>query len=221
MFAECLGVCKGINSIIGSGGKTTLIRTLADELKENAKVLITTTTHMFPYNDICCLLNPTLDDIYRFASDYQVLQIGNSSLDGKISNTNVSLSGLLTVFDYILIEADGSRGYPIKAHDINEPVIPADSSQIIEVIGADCFNLSIRERCHRPELFSEIAGVKIDDTITPEILGDVLNFENLSKTLFINKVENIDRLYFSEKLASFLKRKVCVGSLFRGDCICL
>ena len=48
---------KEIISIIGAGGKTTLIHRLADEYrKQNNKVLICTTTHMFrePETDISC-----------------------------------------------------------------------------------------------------------------------------------------------------------------------
>lgn len=48
-FSAALDVRPGITSIIGSGGKTTLLRTLAAELSDHAPVLLTTTTHFLPF----------------------------------------------------------------------------------------------------------------------------------------------------------------------------
>ncbi|HAD19635.1 MAG TPA: putative selenium-dependent hydroxylase accessory protein YqeC, partial [Lachnospiraceae bacterium] len=42
-----LRITPGITSVIGSGGKSSLIRCLAEELP--GRVLVTTTTHMYPW----------------------------------------------------------------------------------------------------------------------------------------------------------------------------
>ena len=42
-LAPLLGIQKGVTAIIGSGGKTTLLRTLASELP--GRVLLCTSTH--------------------------------------------------------------------------------------------------------------------------------------------------------------------------------
>ena len=45
-IAPLLHVGRGVTAIIGGGGKTTLMGTLAGELSKKGKVIITTTTHI-------------------------------------------------------------------------------------------------------------------------------------------------------------------------------
>ena len=45
-IAPLLNIVRGVTAIIGSGGKTTLLYTLAEELKEKGSVIICTTTHI-------------------------------------------------------------------------------------------------------------------------------------------------------------------------------
>ena len=45
-IAPLLHIGRGVTAIIGGGGKTTLIATLAGELSKKGKVIITTTTHI-------------------------------------------------------------------------------------------------------------------------------------------------------------------------------
>ena len=46
-IAPLLHVGRGVTAIIGGGGKTTLMETLAGELSKKGKVIITTTTHIY------------------------------------------------------------------------------------------------------------------------------------------------------------------------------
>ena len=55
-LANALGVRPGITAIIGSGGKTSLMRALSRQLSANgSRVLLTTTTHILPFRDMPCL----------------------------------------------------------------------------------------------------------------------------------------------------------------------
>ena len=45
-FSSILGIERGITSIIGSGGKTTLLYTLAEELAARGTVILCTSTHI-------------------------------------------------------------------------------------------------------------------------------------------------------------------------------
>ena len=66
----------------------------------------------------------------------------------------------------LLIEADGSRGLPLKAPDRHEPVIPAWVSDVVVVMGMAGFEkLLTAEYVHRPERFSEIAGIPVGSQI--------------------------------------------------------
>ena len=53
MLAEILGVRKGVTAVIGGGGKTTLLRTLGEELaRSGARVILATTTKFLPFPGI-------------------------------------------------------------------------------------------------------------------------------------------------------------------------
>ena len=51
-LSELLNIQPGVTAIIGSGGKTTLIKTLGRELAEEHSVLLTTTTKIMPFAEI-------------------------------------------------------------------------------------------------------------------------------------------------------------------------
>lgn len=53
---------------------------------------------------------------------------------------------LAELFDYVLVEADGSAHRPMKAHAPYEPVIPALTGQTVCVVGASGFGLPVRRR---------------------------------------------------------------------------
>ena len=43
---ELLGIEKGLTAVMGSGGKTSLLYELAEELRQRGTVLLATTTHI-------------------------------------------------------------------------------------------------------------------------------------------------------------------------------
>ena len=97
-----------ILSVVGAGGKTSLIRSLSKALSAKKKRhIIMTTTHMFR------------EEFGEFSS-----QIGSDADHGKIGIPDVeTLHQCMTSGQPILIEADGSHGYPCKAPEVWEPVI--------------------------------------------------------------------------------------------------
>ena len=48
-LAELLDIRPGVTAVIGGGGKTTLLRTLGEELSRTHTVLLCTTTKIFPF----------------------------------------------------------------------------------------------------------------------------------------------------------------------------
>jgi probable selenium-dependent hydroxylase accessory protein YqeC len=56
------------------------------------------------------------------------------------------------------IEADGSRGHPLKAHAAHEPLIPKQAERILYVVGADGIGKKVIEAAHRPELYAKKTG---------------------------------------------------------------
>jgi molybdenum cofactor cytidylyltransferase len=75
----------------------------------------------------------------------------------------------------VLNEADGSRMRPFKAPAEHEPVIPAATTLVVPVVGADVFGAPLGpERVHRPERVAALAGSALGDPVTPELVARVL-----------------------------------------------
>lgn len=65
--------------------------------------------------------------------------------------------------DVILIEADGSRGMPLKAPDEHEPCIPKSSCCVIAVMGGHILGAKVStENVHRWSQFADITGLTPD-----------------------------------------------------------
>ena len=60
-LAELLNIQRGLTAITGSGGKTTLLYALARELSAEARVIVCTTTHIYPPDGLPILWSPDRD----------------------------------------------------------------------------------------------------------------------------------------------------------------
>ena len=74
----------------------------------------------------------------------------------------------------ILVEADGAKHLPMKAHNDREPVIPDGCGRVILVIGAEGFGKPVSEAVHRPEIFAKLAGVDSTEVVKTDMLARVL-----------------------------------------------
>ena len=71
----------------------------------------------------------------------------------------------------LLIEADGSRGRPLKGWAVHEPPIPAFVDFVVQVAGLAGLGRSLDDQTvHRPEIFSKLSGLGPGELITPEAL---------------------------------------------------
>ena len=120
-------------------------------------------------------------------------------------------------FDYVLVEADGSAGYPLKAHAEHEPVIPPEANQTICVVGASGFGKPIVEAAHRAELYARLAGVSEMELVTAEMEAAVLKAEALHQRIYINQVDILPDISAARTLAALLDSPVLAGSLQRGE----
>ena len=75
----------------------------------------------------------------------------------------------------VLVEADGSRQRPLKAPASHEPVIPAWVDTVVVLAGLSGIGRPLNaEWVHRPERFSELAGVPLGQNVSAEVLIRVL-----------------------------------------------
>ena len=220
-LAKLLDMHPGVTAVIGGGGKTTLLRTLGEELAEESRVLLCTTTKIFPFHDLPCAM--TAEELNSLRRELRLMCAG-TPVPGteKLTAPPVPMAELAAWFDYVLVEADGSAQRPFKAHASHEPVIPAEASQVICVVGASGFGKPIREATHRPELYAQLAGVSVEDPVAPETEAAVLQAEGLHHIIYVNQVETRQDLAAAEALAALLDCPVLAGSLHRKEyVVCL
>ena len=187
-FAEDLGVRPGVTSVIGSGGKTSLLAALARELP--GTVVLTTTTHILPFADVPLVTSADADDVRAALAESRVVCVGSQAeKNGKLVTPKLGIDTLTSLADYVLVEADGARRLPLKAHAPWEPVIPACSARTILVLGASGLGHPVREKVHRPELFCELTGCAPDDSATPELVARAANAEALADVALVNQAD--------------------------------
>lgn len=156
-----------IIAVVGSGGKTTLIKKLAARYRREGKtVLVTTTTHMFIEEDT--LLT---DDAEQIISAIQETGYAMAGVPDGIKIKALSpetFEAVCACADVVLVEADGSKHMPLKYPNDTEPVIPEHTEEIIVVCGMNAIGRRAREVCHRLELVKACLGIEDDTVITPE-----------------------------------------------------
>ena len=188
-------------SVIGSGGKTTYLRVLSEQLP--GTVILTTSTHIFPFSGLPLVkvTGPASPENrerllreLRFAlARSRVICLGKSEPSGKLADPSSVLpfEALLPEADHLLVEADGAAGRPLKAHRPWEPVIPACSDLTVCMVGTSGLGKPVSEACHCPDLFAGLAGITRDEIVTEEHVANVLNRENLADCYLINQIDTL------------------------------
>lgn len=212
-ISALLGVERGVTALIGGGGKTTLMYTLAEELRHRGTVVVTTSTHIQRPEQYPVLT--AADDVAAALAEHGAVCVASESPEGKLCAPALSFEALAALADFVLVEADGSKRLPLKAHAPHEPVIPVNARRIIYVVGADGFGRPIRQVCHRPERYAALCGAAEDDLVTPALEAKVLHAEGYDTGwVYINKVETPEDWRNAEALAALLPGKVIAGSLW-------
>ena len=208
IFSEALGICPGVTAIIGGGGKTCLLMVLANELKDIGSVIICTTTRIYPPKDMEVLLGADKDKVSEALDRYGVVCVGEMYGE-KLGPSNIAMSELARLADYVIAEADGAKGMPLKAHAIHEPVIP-EGAKVIYVIGADGIGKSIADAAHRPELYAEKLGTEVSHTVTPE---DAARMVDHGDTVLFNKAESPTDVQNGRSFAEHFSGTTVIASL--------
>ena len=119
-----------IISVVGSGGKTTLIKKLAARYRSEGKtVLVTTTTHMFLEEDT--LLTDDADTIIGVLREAGYAMAGIPEGEKIKALSQKTYEEVCSFADVVLVEADGSKCLPLKYPNTTEPVIPENTDEII------------------------------------------------------------------------------------------
>lgn len=140
-------------SLIGGGGKTTLLYLLGLSLAQSgAAVLLTTTTHLgFPPPDGVPFFSPaSKEELCEAAEKGKAILAAFPALRGKVQGIpNEWFRPAMAAYDYILIEADGSRNLPLKWHHSHEPCIPPETELLIQLSGLSALGKRAEDVLHR------------------------------------------------------------------------
>ena len=191
---------KPVVAIVGSGGKTSLLWYLA-EANRRKKVLASTTTKI--------LLPPSAqydrlwDGSLLKGNDAQAgITLAVEPLEGAEGKQGPVSADVLEkqacAYDYVVIEADGSRNLPLKGWTKEEPVVPPFTTCTIGVITLWPVGRPISTTIiHRLREFCEISGGQPGEALSlTHVASAVAHPLGLMKAargqrvLFVNQVED-------------------------------
>jgi probable selenium-dependent hydroxylase accessory protein YqeC len=210
---ELLCVEPGVTAVVGSGGKTTLVRAIGEAMmRRGSTVLLCTTTHIMPFEGLRNLYNPPERELITALREERILCIGTPGAEGRrITMPKLSINRLAELADFVIVEADGAHRKPLKAHASYEPAIPEGTNHTVCVVGISGLGQPISEVVHRPEIFARLSGTDRDATI--ESVARVLNVERVAERYFLNQADTPERWEWARCLAALLDRPAVAGSL--------
>lgn len=218
-LSDRLAIPRGVTAVVGGGGKTSLIWRLAQELSQRATVLIATTAHIRP--PACeTLLKPDPMAIRDALLRHRLLAIGDPAPEGKLAQASRLHGEYYGLADYVLIEADGSRGFPVKAPAAHEPAMPREPSLTIAVAGMSCCGRTVAQAAHRPALYAALTGLREQDLITPAAVAKALADPAGQRKgvpgrflIILNQADTEERIAFAREVASLLTEETWIMAL--------
>jgi probable selenium-dependent hydroxylase accessory protein YqeC len=223
-LVEAFGVAKGdVVSLVGAGGKTTVLYALSMELRRRGLSVVTTcTTHMqLPTSGTAAPLVVVEEESNwlttvkaRIAHYGSVIVIENRARPDKLRGLDpVMIDPLRSLADCVVIEADGARGRSFKAPADHEPVIADETTLSVVIVGLDALGAPLHERfVHRVEIVKRLAKAPPASEVTNDVVvAAVIDgyFPKLPRhgrrLVLLNKASD-DRLKAAEKLGEALLR---------------
>ncbi len=152
---------------------------LAGELVRDGKKVITTTTTKIlepaSTESPCVLVALGFEEIRKFLeqnlSKFGHITVAAERLQSKklkgISLEIINSLWALTEVDFMIIEADGAAGRPVKAPREGEPVIAPETTVTVALLGIDGAGVPVREESvFRSEQVSQLTGLPIGAPLT-------------------------------------------------------
>jgi len=217
----------GVISLVGAGGKTTLMFAIAKELAEAGEsVLTTTTTKIYvpsPVQSPRVIVSPGSEGVLEQARALLPSGLQMTAACGHVGGGE-KLAGFppevvdeiwrSALFRWIAVEADGAAGRSLKAPAPHEPVIPTSSGWIIAVVGLDVVGMPLDERwVFRPQFYARITGLPRGRPVTADSITAALLHEDgimrgspaaARRYVYLNKADDSQRLESGRRLAAAL-----------------
>lgn len=205
-------------AVIGAGGKTTTLSKLAG-LHRAERVLLTTTTHIFPFSPPVCdrlCIAPTAEEITQALAQPGVVCAGVPSKNEKLTGLSEEiLQAASQSADWIFYEADGAKCLPLKLHSDTEPVILPGTAHCFVVAGLSAWGKPICEAIHRYQLredWSQNPGRLVDGTVIADCVRDAVQACELPRanlTVLLNQVDTVTEKM--EEIAAMMRELKAEG----------
>lgn len=162
-----------IVSLVGGGGKTTLLYAMAAHCaRKNWRVLVTTTTHIRQPAACYAPDDAALAALWQ-AGHYAV--IGTPAENGKLTLPPQQLLRRMAQADAVFIEADGAKHRPCKVPAAHEPVLLPQSDIVLAVAGLSALDRPLREVCFRYDTIRpRFLAAAPDAPLTPPMLAQLI-----------------------------------------------
>lgn len=201
-WTQVLNIHPGsVISVVGCGGKTTLVKSFAKELSERYKIGVATTTKMHQprvgqYRELFvrhiheCMEPLTDNGIYYFTDEIVY--------EDKLHDLGAYMAAQAKAYtDILLIEADGSKERPLKGWSDTEPVILEDTTVTIGILTlTELGKPATKRNVHRMNFFEKQTGTKEGEIVTEAHLSQMVNhksamfkYSKTKKVLFINQID--------------------------------
>lgn len=215
-------------SLVGGGGKTTLMYHLALCYRQSGlRTAIMTTTRMGRPQQYCT--TPAQCRACWNAGEYAVC--GQIAEGGKFrAPDSTLLDMLLREAQAVVIEADGARRLPCKAPAAHEPVILPQTDIVIGVMGLDALGERVDTVCLRTDRVMALLGCDGAHRLTPDDMAQLLlssqgarkGVETRSFYVALNKCDNVARRAGGEAVLRALHSRgfsqgVLLGGMRRSE----
>lgn len=220
-------------AITGSGGKTTLLWYLAGIARRHAPVLVSVTAHMFPpapgVVDQLCLNPDAWDPVSLTAGQIHLVARGLNDR-GKLQGiTEADVARLNQPGAYFLMEADGSRGLPLKMWHDHEPPVPSGARVTLGVLPIRLLGEPVSpENVYNWPDFSRVTGLAEGDLMTEEAFRRIVFhpqglFKNSTgrRIVILNQCDSDQWLEQAQKLSLSLSRHPEASRLTAIACMSL
>jgi probable selenium-dependent hydroxylase accessory protein YqeC len=178
---------RDVVALVGGGGKTGALQLLVRELTVAGRSVIATTTTAMFLRELAVvgpvLLGPIAGSSpagleKALAGGLAVAVALGQGAGGKVVGlppAEIDTLWARSLVDYVIVEADGSRGKPLKAFAAHEPQLPSATGTIVQVAGLDAVGGRLDdEHVHRPELLAGALGVPLGSELTPGLVAAAL-----------------------------------------------
>ncbi|GAB4264149.1 MAG: selenium cofactor biosynthesis protein YqeC [Deferrisomatales bacterium] len=185
-LTRALAVGRGdLVSLVGGGGKTTLMYRLVAELRAGGLCAAAATTTKIQVPDpgaarlVCAARYEAAAEALSAPGDRRTPVLGREVLGGgKVDGVPPEWCDRLVGegrVDALVVEADGAGRRPVKAPEAWEPVVPAGTTVFVAVVGLSALGRAVDgDRVFRPERVREVTGLGPGAPLDPEALARLL-----------------------------------------------